>query len=360
VTGAWWQYILVFLAANFLAFVSTPAAIAIALRRGVLDKPGGHKSRNSPVPYLGGLAIIVAFTFSMLIPVLNIDSWEVTRDFLLVFGVALVLAVIGLLDDLKGLSAGFRFLVEIVAGIVLWEIGVGVSFFGSTWIDATITVAWVVGITNAFNLLDNMDGLSAGIAAVASFSFFTIAAANGQYIVAGFAIALTGCALGFLKHNFHPAKVYMGDSGALFFGFLISFLGLKLELTDVSGKISFLIPIVVCSVAVLDTTVVSIARIAHGLSPFQGGRDHLSHRLAKAGLPIPVAVSILYLLAGTAGTIAFVIARVDNTSAYLLTGLVAIILVFLGVVAYQVPVYENSARNLYKVVRIENGEANTA
>jgi UDP-GlcNAc:undecaprenyl-phosphate GlcNAc-1-phosphate transferase len=349
VTGAWWQYALIFIGAISLSLVCTPLAIAIALRRGVLDNPGDHKSHSSPVPYLGGLAVVVSFSVSMLIPVMAISESSVSREFVVVIGVALALALLGLFDDLRGLSSTLRLACEIAAGIVLWNLEIGVQFVGVSWADAIITVFWVVGITNAFNLLDNMDGLSAGIAAIASFSFFAIAAANGQYLVAGLSLALGGCAVGFLRHNFHPARVYMGDSGALFFGFLISFIGLKLQF-NISSEVAVLVPIVVCSVAVLDTSLVTIARLRHGLSPFQGGRDHTSHRLVKIGLPVPVAVTVLYVAAASVGVIAFVIARSDETAAWVLGGLVAVLLFGLGALAYNVPVYANSKQRFFTVV----------
>jgi len=349
VTGAWWQYALIFVGAVFLSLICTPLAIATALRRGVLDKPGGHKGHSSPVPYLGGLAVVVSFSVTMLIPVIAIEESSVSRQFLIVIGVALALALLGLFDDLRGLSSTLRLACEIAAGVVLWNIDIGVQLVGVSWVNAMITVFWVVGITNAFNLLDNMDGLSAGIAAIASFSFFVIASYSGQYMVAGLSLALGGCALGFLRHNFHPARVYMGDSGALFFGFLIAFVGLKLQL-NISRDISVLVPIIVCSVAVLDTTLVTVARLRHGLSPFQGGRDHISHRLVKVGLPVPVAVAVLYVAAASVGVVAFVISESDNSAAWTLAGLVTVLLVGLGVLAYNVPVYENSKQRSFTLV----------
>ena len=348
-TGAWWQYALIFVGAALLSLVCTPLAIATALRRGVLDKPGGHKGHSSPVPYLGGLAIVVSFSISMLIPVIAINESSVSRQFLIVIGVALALALLGLFDDLRGLSSTLRLACEVAAGIVLWNLDFGVQLAGVRWVDAVITILWVVGITNAFNLLDNMDGLSAGIAAIASFSFFAIAASNGQYLVAGLSLALGGCAVGFLRHNFYPARVYMGDSGALFFGFLVAFIGLKLQL-NISREVSVLVPVVVCSVAVLDTTLVTIARLRHGISPFQGGRDHISHRLVKVGLPVPVAVSVLYVAAATVGVVAFVISESDKSAAWTLAGLVAVLLVGFGVLAYNVPVYDNSKQRFFTVV----------
>jgi UDP-GlcNAc:undecaprenyl-phosphate GlcNAc-1-phosphate transferase len=285
----------------------------------------------------------------MLIPVLAINESSVSREFVVVIGVALALALLGLFDDLRGLSSTLRLACEIAAGVMLWNLDIGVQLVGVSWVDAIITVFWVVGITNAFNLLDNMDGLSAGIAAIASFSFFAVASSSGQYMVAGLSLALGGCALGFLRHNFHPARVYMGDSGALFFGFLIAFVGLKLQL-NISREISVLIPMVVCSVAVLDTTLVTVARLRHGLSPFQGGRDHISHRLVKVGLPVPVAVAVLYVAAASVGVVAFVISESDKTAAWTLAGLVAVLLVGLGVLAYNVPVYENSKQRSFTLV----------
>ena len=349
-TGAWWQYALIFVGAVLLSLVCTPLAIATAVRRGVLDKPGGHKGHSSPVPYLGGLAIVVSFSISMLIPVIAINESSVSRQFLIVIGVALALALLGLFDDLRGLSSTLRLACEVAAGIVLWNLDFGVQLAGVRWVDAVITILWVVGITNAFNLLDNMDGLSAGIAAIASFSFFAIAASNGQYLVAGLSLALGGCAVGFLRHNFYPARVYMGDSGALFFGFLVAFIGLKLQL-NISREVSVLVPVVVCSVAVLDTTLVTIARLRHGISPFQGGRDHISHRLVKVGLPVPVAVSVLYTAAAAVGVVAFVISESDRSAAWTLAGLVAVLLVGFGVLAYNVPVYANSKQRAFTFVQ---------
>jgi UDP-GlcNAc:undecaprenyl-phosphate GlcNAc-1-phosphate transferase len=352
-TGAWWQYALTFFGATSLSFLFTPLAIAVALRRGVFDKPGGHKSHESPVPYLGGTAVVVAFSLSMLIPVIAINDYGVSHEFVSVISIAVALAVLGLLDDLRGLSSILRLVCEIAVGASLWFLDVGVQLFEITWLNAVVTVLWVVGITNAFNLLDNMDGLSAGIAGIASVSFFAVAASNGQYLVAGLSLALGGCALGFLRHNFHPAKVYMGDSGALFFGFLISYVGLKLQL-EVPSPVSILVPVVVCSVAILDTTLVTISRLRHGLSPFQGGRDHVSHRLVKIGLPVPVAVLVLYAAASSVGVIAFVLPRVDRTSAWTLSALVFVLLLVLGVLSYRVPVYPNSKQRHFVVVEAES------
>ena len=355
-TGAWWQYAAIFAGSLFLAWVLTPLAIAFATRRGVLDQPGGHKSHESPVPYLGGLAIVTAFSVAVAVPVLIDAATSGSEELLAVLAMAIVLAVIGLVDDLRGLPPLVRLVAEIAAGAGVWALGVGVSITGVGGLDAVITVIWVVGITNAFNLLDNMDGLSAGLSAIAAGSFAAIAIANGQYLVAGLAIAVAGCATGFLRHNFHPARIYMGDAGALFFGFLIAYLGVKIKPPTVVSS-SFLVPILVCSVAVLDTSLVTVTRIAHRISPFTGGRDHVSHRLVRIGLPVPVAVGVIYAAAATAGVVAFVTARVDTVSAWILAALVLGLLGVAGVLLSTVPVYPGSRKPLYRFAESAEGRA---
>jgi UDP-GlcNAc:undecaprenyl-phosphate/decaprenyl-phosphate GlcNAc-1-phosphate transferase len=263
-----------------------------------------------------------------------------------VLGLALGLAVIGLFDDLRGLPASVRLIAEIGAGIAVVILGIGVDFTQIGWLSAVITVFWIVGITNAFNLLDNMDGLSAGLAAIAATAIFAIAATNGQYLVGGLALALAGCAVGFLRLNFHPARIYMGDAGALFFGFMIAYLAVKLNLPRPQGA-TFLVPIVICSVAILDTALVTITRLLHRQSPFLGGRDHLSHRLVKIGLPVPAAVPVIYVAGISTGVIAWVMTRSDLVTAIVLATLVFALLVTSGVLLGRVPVYATSSRHLY-------------
>ncbi len=350
--GAWYQYLAILAGTATLSLLLTPLAIEFATRRRIMDNPGGHKSHTNPVPYLGGLAIVGAFSLAVL-AVAALDISSVGGELAAALGIALALALIGLVDDLRGLPALLRLFAEVGAGVLLVRMGLGVTFTGSDLLDGVVTIVWVVGITNAWNLLDNMDGLSAGLAAIASFSIFTVAAANGQYLVGGLAIAVAGCALGFLRHNFHPARIYMGDAGALFFGFMIAYLGLKLSLAAPPSP-SFLVPVLVCSVAVLDTTLVTIVRLANGRSPLKGGRDHISHRLVRIGLPVPIAVGVIYAVAATMGVIALVASRVDMGSAWILAGLAATLLTTFGVLLASVPVYEHSKRPLYTLRPVES------
>jgi UDP-GlcNAc:undecaprenyl-phosphate GlcNAc-1-phosphate transferase len=166
---------------------------------------------------------------------------------------------------------------------------------------------------------------------------------NGQFLVATLAIALAGCAAGFLRHNFHPARIYMGDAGSLFLGFLLAVLALRLR-THMATRITFLVPIVILGVALFDTALVTANRLIHRRSPISGGRDHTSHRLVFVGIPVPVSVSIIYAGAVALGWLGVVMARVDRTTGIILMSLVLLIALFVGVLLSLVPVYETSRR----------------
>ena len=353
--GGWVMYVSIFLGSTLLSLVFTPLALKLALRRQILDHPGGHKSQDSPVPYLGGLAMVGAFSLAVLAAALLRPPVTGRNELFVLLGAGLALSLVGLVDDLRHLRPWVRVLFEIGAGYALWEVGAGVQLFHSEFANAVITVAWVVAIANAFNLLDNMDGLSAGVAVVGAGSFFAIAASNDQFLVAGLAAGVAGCALGFLRHNFHPARIYMGDSGSLFLGFMLAYLGMKLRFPGPTN-VTFLVPILVLGVAVLDTTLVTISRLRHKRSPFQGGRDHISHRLVSVGIPVRTAVALIYTAGATLGVLALVVSRVDRTTAYIVAGLVFAHGVFLGALLSRVPVYGSQAASFRWQRRVSPGE----
>ena len=350
-SGGWWQYLGVFLGSLVLSLFFTPLAIRVALRQRILDQPGGHKSHSSPVPYLGGVAIVVSFAVVVAAASIIDSSTAGTNELVKVLAIGLGLALMGLIDDLRRLPAVLRLLLEIGAGWLVFALDLGVSFTGSRVMDAVVTIVWVVGLVNAFNMSDNMDGLSAGLATLAAASLFAVAAANGQFLVAALSAALAGCAIGFLRSNFYPARIYMGDAGAYFLGFMISYLGLKLQFLSSPSNNTFLVPILIVSVVVFDTTLVVCTRLYHRISPMQGGRDHTSHRLVKVGLPVPVAVGLIYVAAIAVGVIAFVVARIDDTSGWILAGFVGLVMAAFGGLLAMVPVYETSRHSLYRIAK---------
>jgi len=317
-----WLYLATFVGATVLSLVLVPAVREYARTRQIHDNPGGHKSHPAPVPYLGGVAMVVAFSFAMVVGVIvrraaEFDDGQVSitfgnliaqgdglvREFAVVLGLALLFSAMGLVDDLHGLSPWLRFAVGSGIAFMLVSYGVVLQSPLPQWIDMVISVVWVLGMTNAFNLLDNIDGLAAGTAAVASGAFFFIAVMNDQQYSALLAIGLAGAMLGFLRSNFAPATIYMGDAGSLFIGFMMAYLGLKMR-TTVTEIPQLFAPALVLGVALLDTTVVVVSRLRRGVSPFTGGQDHLSHRFLRLGLSVRRSVTALLVASLALGVLA--------------------------------------------------------
>ena len=350
-----WSYVGAFAASVAMALGLTPLALRIAIKRRVLDMPGDYKAQESPVPYLGGLAIVLAFSATILVATLVSPPAGGVRELAALLGLAILLSFVGLGDDIRGFHPFLRFSIEIAAAVAIWWSGTGITLFNNSVGDATLTVLWIVGITNAFNLLDNMDGLSAGLAAIASLTFFVLGVTNGQVAVAGLSIALCGCALGFLRSNFHPARIYMGDAGSLFFGFMLAVLGIKLRF-EAPREITFMVPVLVLGVAILDTTLVVTSRLAHRLSPFAGGRDHVSHRLVFVGISVQSAVALIYAAGVALGWLAIVMSRLDTTTGFILMGFVIAVALFAGVMLSLVPVYEHSKRRRMMLMEVGGHE----
>ncbi|MEX2374180.1 MAG: undecaprenyl/decaprenyl-phosphate alpha-N-acetylglucosaminyl 1-phosphate transferase [Dehalococcoidia bacterium] len=341
IESPWIGYLLSLAAAGLVSLVLTPLAIRTAIRHDILDRPAGHKSHDTPTPYLGGLAMLFAFMATVVAAAALRPTTGGLTALLTILGLGLLLALVGLADDVRGLGLTVRFGAQILAGVGLWLVDIGVGVTQILWLDLLITVVWVVGITNAMNLLDNMDGLSAGIATIAAMSFGIIGAINGQILVASLAFALAGCAAGFLRHNRPPARIYMGDAGSLFLGVMLASVGIKLEFAT-HPVIAALVPILVLTVPVMDTSLVVVARLKHGLSPFRGGRDHISHRLVHIGLPVPIAVLLISVAGVAHGWMALVVSRLDLVSALMAAGLTFALDALLFVLLAKVPVYDNS------------------
>lgn len=351
-------YLGAFAGAGAISWLLTPLVLRFALRRGVLDEPGGHKGHDTPVPYLGGAAIVLAFAATVTVAGLLRPPGAKLDQLLVILGLAVAVSLVGLLDDLRGVPSWLRLGWEVLAAVGLWSVGVGTGLFPGDAGDIALTVLWVVGITNAFNLLDNMDGLSAGVATIAAVSIGLIAAVNGQFLVGALGFGLAGCAIGFLRHNFHPARIYMGDAGSLFLGFMLAVLGLKLRF-DAPREVTFWVPIVALAIPILDTSLVVVSRLRHGRTPFTPGRDHISHRLVAVGLPVPAAVGLVYAAAAALGWSALIVSRVDLVTSRLFAAMLVAAGLFLGWLLSKVPVYDTDDRDDIRLQRVSRTLAET-
>jgi UDP-GlcNAc:undecaprenyl-phosphate/decaprenyl-phosphate GlcNAc-1-phosphate transferase len=301
----------------------------LALHYGMVDKPGPRKVHVNPIPLLGGIAIYLGFVLAIL---LTIHAASLQQMIGILAG-ATLLAIVGLLDDGGLLHHQVKLFIGMpIAALFLIATGIRAQLFSQflpgtsgAILDGCFTVFWVMGITAAFSILDHMDGLCAGIAAVAA-AFFTISAAlGGQMLVRTLGAATLGAALGFLRWNFNPAKIFMGDGGAMFLGFLMATLSLKVRPDGAQFPAAWIVPVLILGVPIFDTALVSISRARRGLLPFTSpGKDHTAHRLSNMGLGHRGAVLALYCVAGVFGSLALLVPRISNGSAYVLVGALAV------------------------------------
>jgi UDP-GlcNAc:undecaprenyl-phosphate/decaprenyl-phosphate GlcNAc-1-phosphate transferase len=303
------EYLLLGVVSIIISGLLTPVARKFAQGIGAMDKPNlDRKMQKEPVPYLGGLSIALTITLLTYTVVLVEEAtWSEFRLASYVIVPALILAAIGLLDDLRGLAPWPRLIVQTLTGLVVAVILIQsetISFaFGNTFIDGLVTILWIVGICNSINFFDNIDGGASGTVAIVGLSIFFIGFNQGQILVSASAIVTTGAVIGFLAWNKPPAKIYMGDAGALFLGVMVSVLTIRLDPGISPGWQSLAIPVLMLAVPILDTSVAIFSRWQRGISPFTGGRDHLSHRLIRIGFTHKkAAISLWALTAVFCGT----------------------------------------------------------
>lgn len=267
------------------AAVLTPAMERFALHWNVVDHPSERKRHRKPTPLLGGLAILLAFWLSVFFFVLRGQTVSPSWGFV---AAALLVALVGLWDDLSRLSVSVRLMAQAAAAAaVLATVGTATLFAeGSTfdsWMNAVLTFLWVVGVTNALNLIDNMDGVAAAVAAVAAASFAALLATGGDLAAACLAAALAGAAIGFLFFNFPPARLFMGDAGSFFLGLTLAVLGIEAQ-RQTSHRAGWIPALLILGLPLFDTTLVTISRLRRGKNPLTTpGRDHLAHRLGRLG-----------------------------------------------------------------------------
>ncbi len=322
-------YFYLFCFALALALLFVPLARRLAFRLKMIDQPEGRKAHDQPTPLLGGVAIYAAFTLALLVQIIGFllykdNAWfaasfpfltaqyqhflEILPQVAAIWGGGTLMMILGFVDDRRGLGFSYKikFTMQIIAAGLAVIAGVRTDFMHSLPLNSIITVIWLVGITNAFNLLDNMDGLSAGIAVIAATIFLVITAAQAQMFSAMILAVLAGAILGFLLHNFYPAKIFMGDTGSLFLGYMLAALSITSSYVVPTSVnlLPVLTPLLILSLPVFDTLSVMFIRYKEGRPLFIGDRRHFSHRLVELGMSQRGAVIFIYLVALSIGVAA--------------------------------------------------------
>ncbi len=322
-----------------LAFV--PVARRGALRLGVTDQPANGKVHKVPTPYLGGIAVAVAVASTV-----PIGGWR--GEAVAILGAALLVSCVGLVDDVRTSKPSVRVAVEIAAAVIVFSAGARVNLFGGV-ADLALTIVWLVVITNAYNLLDNMDACASSILAVSAGSLLVAAILQDQVLVGGLAAAVIGAAAGFLVYNWHPARIFLGDAGSLFLGFLVSAVALKLRF-PVDHQAGVVAVLLVAFPALFDTTLVVTSRVLAGRSIYVGGTDHTSHRLALLGLSTRSIALILVAVTAVCGGLGVVVGRGVIAPLVVLAGLAAVAGVFL-VFLLRMPVYAHGTQRTVPQLR---------
>jgi len=318
-------HLLGFVIAFIVSIYGTPIARKAALKFGIVDKPDGYlKSHGEPVPYLGGLSIYLAFLLSLSF------TFSFSQEVLGIILSGTLVLILGLIDDLGVLSPQIKLIGQSIAIFVLIKSGIYIKLtFLPFLLQITFTVIWLFVLVNAFNLIDVMDGLSAGVACLSALVLFFVSALNGHEMIAMMSITLCGSLLGFLRYNFRPAKIYMGDCGSLFVGLMLGALAMSGSYSEVN-TVAVLAPIFILGVPIFDTLFVSYIRYRRGLSIFKGSQDHFALRLRKWALSVEQTVLLSYGATLLLGVLGILLIQVSLEKALFLVGITFLVLTLVG------------------------------
>ncbi len=317
--------------AGGVAFLSTPLVKSLAYKIGAVDVPkDGRRMHKTPIPRLGGLAIFFAFMLSTLL-FAKID--QQIRGIML--GSALIV-IVGVLDDIYALKAIPKFLVQIVAAGIVVAHGCTIQFLSNPnvfsdatylnlgWLSYPLTIIWIVAITNAVNFIDGLDGLAVGVSAISTASQLVIALLVAEGNIAVILAALLGACMGFIPYNLNPAKIFMGDTGATFLGFVMASLSI-MGLFKLYAVISFAVPFLILGIPIFDICFAILRRLAKGQNPMQADRGHIHHRIIDMGFNQKQSVAITYMLTAILGLCAVVLATNGEMRALVLIGSILLV-----------------------------------
>ncbi len=314
------EFYLPFFFAMIISYIATPFVKWFANKVGAIDVPKDERRVHKvPIPRLGGLAIYISMIISMFIFIKDIDIEMIG----IMIG-ATIIVITGVIDDIRPLSAKTKFLVQIAAAIVLILVGVEIEFLSNPFSEVNdiislgifsvpVTIFWVIGITNTLNFIDGLDGLAAGVASISAMSLLFVASINGFIGVAIMSAILAGATFGFLPYNFNPAKIFMGDTGSLLLGYMLSVIAIKGVMKSVAA-IGIAVPILVLGIPIFDTTFAIFRRLINKKAPWKADKGHLHHRLLDRGLTQKQAVLTLYFVSICLGASAVLITDSDAQS----------------------------------------------
>ena len=316
-----------------IGFLSTPIVKSFAYKLGAIDVPKDERRMHKvPIPRMGGLAIFLGFIISVL---LFVDVDDQMKGILLG---SVIIVVMGIIDDITPLRASLKFVIQILAALIPVYYGVQITcvsnpnlfsdnpYWNFGWLSIPITVIWIVGLTNAVNLIDGLDGLAIGVSSISALTMLAIAILVAEPQVAVIMAALVGACIGFMPYNMNPAKIFMGDTGSTFLGYILACITIQ-GLFKFYAVISFVVPFLILGLPIFDTMFAIIRRISHGQNPMAPDRSHVHHRLIDMGLNQKQAVAVLYVISAILGLSAVVLATSGEIKAILC--LMALIIVCL-------------------------------
>ena len=310
--------------AGVVAFLTTPVVRVLAQKMGAMDVPkDARRMHDHPIPRMGGLAIFLGFLLTVLL------FAELTSQVRGMLMGSVVIVMLGIFDDIYSLSAKLKFVVQIIAALIaagtgnIIDVLSNPNFFSSNpywelgWLAWPITVIWIVAITNAVNLIDGLDGLACGVSTISSMSMLVIALVLGEVDVAILLAALAGGCIGFLPYNLNPAKIFMGDTGSTFLGYILAVVSIQ-GMFKMYSVISFVVPFLMLGLPIFDTAFAFVRRIAKGQNPMSPDRSHVHHRLIDMGFSQKQAVAVLYVISAILGLSAVVLTTSGPIKAILL------------------------------------------
>lgn len=323
------KYLFIFISSFLLGLIFTPICIKVANRFNILDKPDANlKKHEKPIPYLGGVSIFLAFFITLFVH--KMVTTHTLKGLIGIIVGASLIFLLGLIDDIRKLSVPFKLSVQVLSAVVLIICGIKIKFLGNEFINIIFTVLWIVGVTNAFNLIDIMDGLAGGVTLIASITYFIIGLEGGKLFSPLASLSLGGSILGFLVYNFPPAKIFMGDAGSLFIGFTLAALSIT-ESYSFTNNLAVLTPILILGVPIFDTLFVMWMRWRQGKPVYFGSPDHFPLRLLKVGLSKKQVIFIIYSVSIFLSIIGYISIKLNEFFSGILYIFIFVISIFLAV-----------------------------